>query len=31
VLNFFGLTDGKKDKKDRGDIVFFIALLENIP
>jgi len=31
VLNFFGLTDGKKDKKDRGDIVFLIALLENIP
>jgi len=31
VLNFFGLTDGKDDKEMRGDIVFVIALLENIP
>jgi len=32
VLNFFGLTDGsKKDKFNRGGIVFAIALFENIP
>jgi len=32
VLNFFGLTDGsKKDKYLRGQIVFVIALFENIP
>jgi len=31
VLNFFGLTDGKKDKRYRGEIVLFIAFFENIP